>query len=78
MEFMSEENKSTMEFMIENKQVVVMKIEFMVEDNKSTVEFIWNNELTATKSRRMHPIIPDFDMRKNQISNTDDGTEKNG
>jgi hypothetical protein len=70
MEFMMEEDKSTMEFMIEKKQVVVMKLimEFMIEENKSTVEFVWNNELTATKSRRMHPIIPDFNMRKNQIS----------
>jgi hypothetical protein len=40
----------------------------MIEEIKLTVEFIWNNELTATKSRGMHPIIPDFDMRKRQIS----------
>jgi hypothetical protein len=69
MEFMIEENKLTMEFTIEKQQVVVMNIimQFMIEENKFTVEFIWNNELIATKSRGMHPIIPDFDMRKKQI-----------
>ncbi len=56
--------------MIEKNQVVVMKIimEFMIKENKSSVEFIWNNELIATKSRGMHPIIPDLNMRKKQIS----------
>jgi hypothetical protein len=59
-----------MEIMIEKKQVVVLKVimEFMIEENKLTVEFIWNKKLTATKSRGVHPIIPDFYMRKKKIS----------
>jgi hypothetical protein len=63
MEFMIEENKSTMEFMIENKQVVVMKIimEFMIEENKSTVELYLEQRTQhdeVTKNASDHPRFP--------------------